>query len=482
MKFSPRLLCLLALVTVSSALHAANPCLSGGAPQPREGAGKDGTGTGGTGYTARLNNSTDGSGAGGTGHAPGKGDGSGAGGTGAPQMAANDGSGTGGTGHETEVEGVITGFASICVNGLELHYQADTPIAVNGKAASPKDLAVGQVVRAQAKGKDDQFAIARLQIRYVMVAPLQDISASHAQVMGKNVRLENGAQLPGALEPGQKVAVSGFVGPGGAVFATRLDAVSPDTPDSINGEVSRDEKGRRTIGGVPVDGVAAELRAGESARAEGRFENGRLLAERVEHDEPAGRAERFIIQGAVKETGKDSLDVGGKRLVLGPASADKHEPLPRAGSWVRVEGVRRGKDLQIEKVEVQGRILPASRDLQEKSRKESALPARELRQTTDQSRERSEHIEREDHSEEAERPESPEKPEETEAPEHPERVESPEKPEEIEAPERQERFEAPEKPESEAIERPERVEAPEKPEKYEAPERPERPESPEHDD
>lgn len=464
MKFSPRLLCLLALVTASSALHAANPCLSGGAPQPREDAGKDGTGTGGTGYTAQLNNSTDGSGAGGTGHAPGKGDGSGSGGTGAPQMAANDGSGTGGTGHETEVEGVITGFASICVNGLELHYQADTPIAINGRTATPKDLAVGQVVRAQAKGKDDQFAVARLQIRYVMVAPLQDISASHAQVMGKDVRLENGAQLPGALEPGQKIAVSGFVGPGGAIFAPRLDAVSPDMPDSINGEVSHDEQGRRTIGGVPVDGVAAELRAGESARAEGRFEDGRLLAERVEHDEIPGHAERFVIQGAVKETGKDSLDVGGKRLVFGPASADKHEALPRAGSWVRVEGVRRGKDLQIEKVEVQGRILPASRDLQEKSRKESALPARELRQTTDQSRERSEHFEREDHSEEAERPESPEKPEE------------------IEAPERQERFEAPEKPESEAIERPERVEAPEKPEKYEAPERPERPESPEHDD
>src|SRR6185369_3233583 len=57
--------------------------------------------------------------------------------------------GIGGTG----IVGVITGFASICVNGVEVHYGADTPVLADGRQAQAGDLAVGQVVAVSASGK-----------------------------------------------------------------------------------------------------------------------------------------------------------------------------------------------------------------------------------------------------------------------------------------------------------------------------------------
>jgi hypothetical protein len=55
--------------------------------------------------------------------------------------------GVGGTG----IVGTITGFASVCVNGLEVHYDANTPVTVDGRAAPAGELAIGQVVSAEAE-------------------------------------------------------------------------------------------------------------------------------------------------------------------------------------------------------------------------------------------------------------------------------------------------------------------------------------------
>ena len=68
----------------------------------------------------------------------------GTGGTGNPEggiggtgNVANDG-GIGGTG----IIGIITGFASICVNGVEIHYDINTPVSVDGQLSIARDLAV----------------------------------------------------------------------------------------------------------------------------------------------------------------------------------------------------------------------------------------------------------------------------------------------------------------------------------------------------
>src|SRR5262249_10194711 len=71
-----------------------------------------------------------------------------------------DPGGIGGTGQRAEVEvgvlGVVTGFASICVNGIEVHYDAMTPVALNGDLVSANALGVGQVVSVLAVGAGTQ--------------------------------------------------------------------------------------------------------------------------------------------------------------------------------------------------------------------------------------------------------------------------------------------------------------------------------------
>ena len=58
-----------------------------------------------------------------------------------------DNGGIGGTG----IVGVITGFASICVNGVEVHYDESMPVNDNGQTVKTGVLALGQVVVVKAK-------------------------------------------------------------------------------------------------------------------------------------------------------------------------------------------------------------------------------------------------------------------------------------------------------------------------------------------
>ena len=472
-----RAFCFSVLFATSLNLYAANPCATGGAPEPREGTGmggtghgplqQDGTGAGGTGHAPLISGSAGGTGTGGTGHGPWQQDGSGTGGTGhAGWMEATDGNGTGGTGHATEVEGVITGFASICVNGLELHYQPTTPIAINGRKASAKDLAVGQVVRVQARGLDDQLAISSLQVRHLMVASLQDFGNGQALAMGRKIMLDQNARFPSSLTNGDKVALSGFSGPDGSIVATRLDTVSADSADSLTGEVSKDGQGRWVIDGVAVDAPNDSLKPGDIVRAEGRFANGRLQADRIVRNEPPLRAERFVIQGLVKQAGGGRLNIGDKKLAIVPGALPQHE-MPKAGTWVRAEGRRQGKEFLIQKLEVQEKILPDRGDAGEKS---PGLRSQQNRGATDNSEEQQEPAEKQEKSDEREDSGREEKTEKTEHPEKHKKTEGPERPEKHDTNERSERPEKPEKPEK-----------PERTERTERPERPERPESHERD-
>lgn len=436
MKLPTKILPWLILLSASPSLYATNPCIDGGASQPR-----DGSGVGGTGHLPPIMGASDGSGIGGTGHERPQGDGSGTGGTGhAPWLEAHDGNGVGGTGHDTDVEGVITGFASICVNGLELHYQPITPVTISGKAASPKDLAVGQVVHARATGKGDQFNISSLHVRHVMVGKLQTVEAGKLLAMGQTIILAEGSRLPPGLSQGQKVAISGFAGPNGAIYATRIDAAASDSPDSLSGKVTRDNQGHPAIGGLRVEGAGADLKPGEQVRVEGRFDNGSFHTDRVERDQPLGKAERFVVQGPVKASGKDSLNIGEKQFKLDTANSAKAD-LPKPGQWVRIEGQRQNDELLIQKLQIQERVLPNHGKQAESSpTNQSNLigKSRESGESTSENHEASddhneseseEHSENKERNERSETDEKLEKVEKSEKAEKPEKVETPERPE-----------------------------------------------------
>jgi hypothetical protein len=467
-RWHPILLGLLALA-LTPALHAANPCTTGGALSQRDGSGQGGTG--------RYPGDPDGTGQGGTGLTTGK-------------QSDGDGSGSGGTGLTVEVEGMITGFASICVNGLELHYSPATPVTLLGKTASPMDLAVGQVVRALAKGRGDQLAVQHVQVRHLLIATIQGIDPGGLRAQGRTISLSPDAVLPSGLSPGVKVAVSGFVGAHGQSVATRLDAVPSDTPDSLTGEVKRNAQGEFSVDGVRLEGRLPRLEPGDTVHAEGNYGQGRMQITRIERMERIMPVDRVVIQGAIRHADKSGLSIGNQRFLIDAGTRIKQAP-PRAGAWAIIDAVREGRQLHAREVEVQSR---PGIDLDRRSQREEGAARRaghdgKVSSPEQEQRSNTEVEHQNQAAEHSDRIESPERTEKSDSPEKLERIEKSERPETAERPEtverieRVERIEAVERPERierpEAVERPERVE---RPEAVERPERIERPESREHDD
>jgi hypothetical protein len=463
------LLGLLALA-LTPALYAANPCTAGGALSQR-----DGNGQGGTGWY------------------PGDPDGTGQGGTGLSlgSQSDGDGSGSGGTGLTVEVEGVITGFASICVNGLELHYAPSTLVTLHGQAATIRELAVGQVVHALARGRGDQLAVQRVQVRHVMVATIQAINPGsqglnprELHVQGRTISLSPDAVLSSGLAPGVKVAVSGFVGAHGQSVATRLDVVPGNTPDSLTGEVKRNAEGELSVDGVVLRGQLSKLEPGDTVRAEGHFEQGRMQITRVEREDRIMPVDRIVIQGSIRHADKSGLSIGNQRFLIDADTRIK-QALPHAGEWAIIDAVREGRQFHAREVETQ---TSPGIDLDKPSQPEDGAARRAghdgKASTPEQEHRSNTEVEHQNQAaEHSDRTESPERTEKSESPEKIERIEKPEQPETAERPETVERIERVER--IETVERPERIERIEKverPEKIELPERVERPESPAHGD
>ena len=78
----------------------------------------------------------------------------GIGGTG---ITRGDDHGIGGTG----IVGVIQRFGSIYVNGERVTYASDVPVRIDGEAASPKALRIGQLARVVATRQADGTLVTR---------------------------------------------------------------------------------------------------------------------------------------------------------------------------------------------------------------------------------------------------------------------------------------------------------------------------------
>lgn len=461
MKTPYRLLLALCIALASPAIEAANPCSNGGAL-----AINDGTGKGGTGIRPER---TDGTGQGGTGI------------TGTAHGPGGDGTGSGGTGKTVQVEGVVTGFASVCVNGLELNYAESTPVTLFGRAASTRDLAVGQVVRALALDRGGRFDLNHIQIDHLMVARVQAVKPGKLLVQGRNILLSPGAIVSPAFASGAKLAISGYRDAQGNAVATRLDVVPGDTPDSLTGKVERNAQGRLSIDDVVLEGDTGRLKPGDSVRAEGRLEPGRMQITRLDREERAILTDRVVVQGLVRQAGPAGIDVNGQRFAL-DKNTQIRNALPRPGEWAIVDAVRDQNSLRAQEVEVQAAPrdprLPTDAPSRENSRRKDApntgdslesgnASRNESGENRNEATERTERTERQETAERAESHETMDRSERTEQVERIEKVERPEKTEververveKTERPERAERVERPERTErTERIERPERVE------------------------
>lgn len=141
----------------------------------------------------------------------------GLGGTG---LLANSGSGMGGTG----VVGVITGFGSVFVNGIEIEYNQNTPFTIDGEKASYQELSIGDVVEVLTTDIKNHTNAQIINLRHEVIGKVESVNKVESSfiVHGQTIILQD-KSLPGV---GKNISVAGFRIDNNTIEATRIKQVN----------------------------------------------------------------------------------------------------------------------------------------------------------------------------------------------------------------------------------------------------------------
>lgn len=163
---------------------------------------------------------------------------------------SNKEEGIGGTG----ILGVITGFGSICVNRLEVHYSKETPVKMDGQKISSTALEIGQVVAVKATGNERSLTAKEIHVYHQVSGPISEFNPARGQlkVMNQTVFV-NSTRLKG-LQVGQWVKVSGLRKANGSVLATRIDHTAEKKVAQTVGNLRQQGK-NHFIGGTKIEGL-----------------------------------------------------------------------------------------------------------------------------------------------------------------------------------------------------------------------------------
>jgi hypothetical protein len=421
-----------------SAVATANTCNEG-----IGGTGHSEDGFGGTGVTAQND------GFGGTGHSE-----DGFGGTGV--TAQNDG--FGGTG----IIGIITGFASVCVNGVEAHFDSNTHVDIDGTSSSIDKLKIGDLVAIDAKGKGAEVSAQTISVVHAVVGRVDAINLAQQQinVLGQQIVLSSITQGGNSLKVGQTIAVSGFVDSKGSIQAMRVDQVSNNSPSLITGSLINGK-----VMGNQV-GVLGNHLNGKNVQAFGKWDGKNFTAIDVKQnamDRVMRSGYAVNAQGVIYQSGSaQSLYALGKQVNINSNTkvyGDKNTP----NSLVIVRGqVDKNGHVEAKEIEYRpfkqalerggNKELPSTDGVKNKSSIELNEESKQQKITG-----QSEHSS----NEKLNANEKPEKIESSGKIKKIDKVDKTEKLDKVEKPEKVEKVDRVEK-----IEVPERVEVPEKPEKY----------------
>lgn len=302
----------------------------------------------------------------------------GIGGTGAPLAISalkNEG-GIGGTGAQakggiggTGIVGTITGFASVCINGLEVNYDDATRVSSNGQAAGIQKLAIGQVIAIDAMDAKNGMLAREIEILNAVEGPVTGLKVEGGlvEVMGQQVRLNDATRLDGIaavqeITMGAPLKVSGYRNAANEISATRIERVSELAEVSLVGTVARDGAGGYVVSGTPVQAKESMLVSGSEVLVKGKWNGRQLIADSAQQDPSLHFAEhgrQVVVEGLVVErmpgeqmkiSGFD-IDYSNSTLVAGGSMEQLMQ-----GHLVRVTGqVQAGRRLQANRIEIMRR-------------------------------------------------------------------------------------------------------------------------------
>ncbi len=189
--------------------------------------------------------------------------------------------GIGGTGAPVSLVGLrgrITGFGSVCVNGVEVELPADVRVMLDGRPAGVGELRVGFVAAMATEAAADGGVLTRMvSVGHEVIGPVEQTGARMV-VAGQTVTVGAGTAVAEGIGRGDWLAVSGLRGPGGAIFASRIDR-APAGRVLVSGDAVRVGGGLR-IGGLALQGAELAL-AGRRVVAEGVYGGAFMRVDRM---------------------------------------------------------------------------------------------------------------------------------------------------------------------------------------------------------
>lgn len=201
----------------------------------------------------------------------------GLGGTGV--IASNE-RGLGGTG----IIGVVTGFASICVNGYEVHVDNQTSISIEGFTASDADLQLGQLVAVEAYTVDGALVASSVQVQVAVAGPVESVDSdvSTLTVAGQTLLASGfgGSADISDVAPGDWVVASGLRRADDTVAASSIVPLErAGEVIVVSGPVRETDSGAVRIGELAL--TSDSLSPGQEIVARGTLENGQLTPDTV---------------------------------------------------------------------------------------------------------------------------------------------------------------------------------------------------------
>lgn len=270
----------------------------------------------------------------------------GIGGTGASiSPAGDDGDrGIGGTG----VIGTIRRFGSIFVNGMRISYPEDASVRVDGAAATPAALKIGQVVRVIALETNNQFSTTAINVTSEVVGRVEKVGAKSLTVLGQSVSLAHLPKTQRRFGYGAHVAVSGLRRPDGIIVASLIETREPGL-EQVAGPLDVGGDGALTVGDLKLAGVDPAF-IGQRVVMQGQLVDGEFKVAHAKAESAllganlkALSIEAYVERGANGLHLGSGLSVGGAGdfgLPLNQTVRAVLETSPGAGGQWRVDSVR----------------------------------------------------------------------------------------------------------------------------------------------
>ncbi len=193
------------------------------------------------------------------------------------QTAERGGGGTG-------IVGVLTGFRSLCLDGVEVALDGPPRITVDGVGEASETLRVGEVAVIEARGSANDLRLVSLGVRHEVSGPITAVAASGdaIEVAGQHVLVSPQTRVAADLRVGGWVAVSGLRDPTGAIRASRLDGRAPG--DVLVAGVLEQVDGGWRIGGLRLRLPPAPAPGADRVVLSGDLSDGVLRVRQVSDD------------------------------------------------------------------------------------------------------------------------------------------------------------------------------------------------------